>query len=470
MKSPRHLTHLYWRAGFGLSPEEWAQKRDWSRQKAIVELFDQAKKAPALDNRLAHSIIDEAEIKMKGKKMRSELRKKGRQLVFRQNIEWIQRMASPRHPALLERMSLFWHDHFACTTKMPNLAQNQLEAIRQHALGNFRDMVHAICRDVSMIRFLNNQQNKKKQPNENFARELMELFTLGRGHYTERDIKEAARAFTGWSSNLKGEFVFREKHHDYGTKQFMDTSGDLNGDDIVNILLNKKETASFVVTKIYRYFVNDRPDTRRIRQLADRFFHNDYDIADLMKAIFSADWFYEEANIGTKIKSPVELLAGILRQLNVEMDDTRTFKFIQKALGQTLFAPPNVAGWPGGKSWIDNSTLLLRLNLVSYLYGKADVDFKIKDELEAQKRGTAFKKIKGVIDFEPLLQHFRQGKQPDYRADREDTYKELAGFLLQTKNTPRLSDLDSFVDGSSADHYIKSLTLRLMSLPEYQMC
>ncbi|MDV7393426.1 DUF1800 family protein, partial [Arthrospira platensis SPKY1] len=149
---------------------------------------------------------------------KQELLDKERQLVFSLNAKWIHRMASPVASPLLERAALFWHGHFACTSNLGLLASGQLSTLRRHALGNFRDLTLAMARDAAMIRFLNNQQNKKEQPNENFARELMELFTIGRGHYTEQDVKEAARAFTGWSSNLRGEFVFRKFQHDYGAK------------------------------------------------------------------------------------------------------------------------------------------------------------------------------------------------------------------------------------------------------------
>ncbi|MFK7808720.1 MAG: DUF1800 family protein [Saprospiraceae bacterium] len=461
-KNQRHLTHLYWRAGFGLSPKEWNKKKNWSVSRAVTDLFREVETATALDDTAIRSLLSEAEIKKKNAKKRSELRKRARALVFQQNINWIQRMASSEHSPLLEKMCLFWHDHFACTIKNPRLAYSQLTTIRKHALGNFREFVQAMAKDAAMIRFLNNQQNKKNSPNENFARELMELFTLGRGHYTEQDIKEAARAFTGWSSGAGGIYNFRKNHHDYGQKTFMGHSGNLSGEDIVNILLDKKQTAVFITTKIYQYFVHDKVDEKRVQQLANHFYDSDYNIGNLMKEIFMSDWFYSANNIGVKIKSPVELVAGILRQLQVDMDDKKTFRFIQKALGQRLFDPPNVAGWPGGKFWIDNSTLMLRLNLVNFLYGKTEVNFKVKDELESQRRGQAFKKINGNINFEDLLNTFSKKEQGDI-------FEGMKAFLLQTKISPGKSTLESFVIQSNREDYVKSLALRLMTLPEYQM-
>ncbi len=464
MKSSEKIKHLYWRAGFGLSPKEWEVRKNWSVNKAVDNLFKAAAQAKQLEEEKEFLQFAKKE---KGDKLSKEERKKrqkiGRELILKQNSKWIHRMADIRHSTLLERMSLFWHGHFACTTKSPGQAYKQLLTIRQHALGNFREFVLAMCKDVSMIRFLNNQQNRKKKPNENFARELMELFTIGRGNYTEQDIKEAARAFTGWSSNLQGEFVFRKRQHDFGSKTFMGKTGNFDGGDIVNIILEQPQTAEFICTKIYRYFVNEKVDKKRVKELSRAFYKSDYDIKKLMLQIFKSNWFYEQKNIGTKIKSPVELMAGIMRSLHVEFKDPITIRFTQKALGQKLFNPPNVAGWAGGKTWIDNSTLMLRLNLVAYLYGKSDVNFRVKDELEAKRRGVAFRKIKGHIDFKPLLTSFEG-------TTNNTAFENLKSFLLQPPIRLKASDFDSHVFKKHSDDYIKSVAMRLMSLPEYQLC
>jgi uncharacterized protein (DUF1800 family) len=460
MEKQIQLTHLYWRAGFGLSPNQWDRQKDWSIDKAVSELFKAAQLAAPLQK---PSFLSEEDLEKKSEKKQNELRKQARQMVFQQNVDWIKRMASAEQPSLLEKMTLFWHGHFACTTKMPTLSYQQLQTIRTHALGNFRAFVHAMSKDVAMIRYLNNQQNKKTSPNENFARELMELFTIGRGHYTEKDVKEAARAFTGWRGNKRGEFAFKEKDHDFGEKMFMKTKGKLNGEDIVNTLLDQKQTAHFITTKIFRFFVNEKVDEKIVATLADRFYKNNYDIEDLMKTIFSSDWFYAGQHIGNRIKSPVELMAGIIRQLDVVMEDAESFRFIQKALGQRLFDPPNVAGWPGGKSWIDNSTLMLRLNLVNYLYGKTEINFKIKEELESQNKGQAFRRIDGKITFTELLSVFRS-------ETRSSVFEELNEFLLQVNNRPDKSSIEPFVISDNQEDYIKSLALRLMTLPEYQLC
>ena len=187
---------------------------------------------------------------------------------------------------LLEKMSLFWHGHFATRTFHILYDQEMLNVIRQNALGNFRQLLIGVSKTASMIQFLNNNQNKKDHPNENFARELMELFTIGRGHYTETDVKESARAFTGWGTTFQGEFNFRPRQHDEGIKTFFGKTGNLSGEDILDIFLDKKKTAVFITKKIYRFFVNEKPDEEIVNQLSKNFSESGYDIRQLMKKKF----------------------------------------------------------------------------------------------------------------------------------------------------------------------------------------
>lgn len=458
----KHIQHLFQRAGFGLNPQEWQKRKSWSVTQAIDFLFDNTAATPIAG---IPSQPQAPSSQMRPSKEEIvERRKQERQLVAQQNIEWINRMANADQTAFLERMSLFWHGHFACQTKLSSLVTQQINTIRQHALGSFRDLVLAMAKDTSMIRFLNNQQNRKKTPNENFARELLELFTIGRGHYTERDIKEAARAFTGWSSNLQGDYVFRQRHHDFGQKTFFGKTGNFNGEDIIDLILEKKETAYFISQKIYRYFVNEQPNEAIIHQLSHTFYNSGYDIGHLMRTIFESEWFYQTENVGTKIKSPVELLAGMMRTLKVEFDQPNALLFVQKALGQTLFNPPNVAGWPGGRSWIDNSTLMLRLNLSNYLFTSSNVNLRAKDEPEAKSRGKAIKKLSASIDLAPIY-----GMTAGL--SREDIFQQLNEYLIPGKIAVDRATVDQFIPAQQTDEaYVKWLMMRLMSLPEYQMC
>lgn len=370
-------------------------------------------------------------------------------------------------------MAFFWHGHFACELKNPVFAVQQINTIKTHALGNFKDLVLAIAKDAAMILYLNNQQNKKQSPNENFARELMELFTIGRGNYTENDVKEGARAFTGWFTNrLTGEFEFKQRAHDEGQKTFMGKTGNFDGTDIVDIILSKKETAHFIATKIYRFFVNEtQPNSKNIEELATVFFDSKYDIEKMMKYLFSQDWFYEEKNIGSKIKSPVEFLVGMMRTLNLDFKNEDGILFTQKVLGQILFRPPNVAGWQGGKAWIDNATLLVRLNYAGYIFNQAEVEIDIKDEPETRKIQVG-KKIDVSANLNPLIKSFQ-------KTDSKDLAKELSDFLIQIPSDSK-KELDNMLQKTAFEKYanaatnqdekIKAWTVSILSLPEYQMC
>lgn len=444
MNDSLSIMHLYRRAGFGLSPQEWKRLRKKRLSEAIDDLFAQTQVQGRLKSR--KEALNEAMSSVEMVENEANLPKSKKQNLILTNAAWIRRMASPEESALVERMSLFWHGHFACATAFSLLAIQQLNVFREHGLGNFRELLIAIARDPAMVRYLNNQQNRKLSPNENFARELMELFTIGRGNYSENDIKEAARAFTGWSSKKEGDFVFRSRHHDYGMKSFMGKSGKFDGTDIIDIILEQPETATFICRKIYRYFVNEKIDETKVAELAAGF-RKDYNIGRLMRTIFSSDWFYAAENVGNKIKSPVELIAGLMRQLNVSAIASQGIIGLQQALGQMLLRPPNVAGWPGGNYWIDNSTLLLRLNLAAVVFQASDFDFELAPELE-QENKRRLKKLGAVMDLKPLEELVRSHPE------------ELPLFLLATPPPPSMKNYPSPMVSA----------LQLMSTPEYQLC
>ncbi len=236
------------------------------------------------------------------------------------NLLWLSQMVDSK-AQLREKMSFFWHGHFASRNINIFFQQQLVDIIRVNALGSFKDLLHGVSKSAAILNFLNASQNKKDHPNENFAREVMELFTMGRGNYTETDIKEAARAFTGWSANIKGDFILRRFQHDDGVKTVLDKTGKFEGEDILDLLLEQKQTAYFITQKIYKFFVNETIDKEKVEWLANRFYKNDYHIGKLMDDIFMADWFYDEKNIGVKIKSPIELLAGMQRMLPMKLDN-----------------------------------------------------------------------------------------------------------------------------------------------------
>ena len=457
----KKIQHLYWRASFGISLEELQTKTNQPIKKVVNQLLKDAKKPTLLNSQLGK--MDYESYKKMSKAQKKERRKESVKNNLALNALWVEQMAKSENP-LLERMTLFWHGHFACINKInPYLSENQNNTIRQYALGNFKDLVLAISKDPAMIRFLNNQQNKKNSPNENYARELMELFTIGRGHYTENDIKEAARAFTGWHSNLKAEFFFNKRQHDFEEKTFMGETGNFDGEDIIDIILKNKQTARFIATKVYRYFVNHKVNEKHIEELTKTFFDSGYNIETLMRKVFTSDWFYDDKNIGTKIKSPIDLLVGIMRTLNVKFEDSKSIIFIEKILGQVLYNPPNVAGWPGGKGWIDNASLMVRLNLVNYLYQTAEMNITEKPEFEATKNRITKRKLNATLNTRQLVKILK---------NKKDTvvFEELSNWLIQSKLTFKKSDLEEFTTNKNPKEYIESLTMRLMTLPEYQLC
>lgn len=339
------------------------------------------------------------------------------------------------------------------------------------------DLLRAVSKSPAMLSFLNNQQNRKQHPNENFAREVMELFTLGRGHYTEDDVKEAARAFTGWGFDGDGNYVFRKGQHDTDSKKFLGKKGNFDGDQILDILLEQKQTAVFITQKIYRFFVSDDTiDQAHVKELAHHFYESYYDIGALMKKMFASDWFYNKNIAGAKIKSPVALLAGYMRTLPMKFQNEKVPLLLQRVLGQVLFYPPNVAGWPGGRSWIDSSSLVIRMRLPEAMLASKELDLHLKEIDPEMAAGAESMKMAATMP----AQQFRLGQVnadwTEYLNFWQQTPKDklaasLADFLLAVPlPEAKLDMIKKYADNDSTEEYIKSLTILLMELPEYQLC
>jgi len=377
----RHIQHLYWRAGFGIGVKKIDQLKSKSKNEIIKDLFYDATKVNLLQLDLSEfNLIKNKSPKVLRIEMGEEgyrkLRQKSQRKVRDLNYAWLERLTEPTS-ILREKMTLFWSNVFVCRDNHIFHIQHFNNTLRKNALGNFRELVKKIAKEASMSKYLNNRQNRKKSPNENFARELMELFTLGIGNYTEQDIKEAARAFTGWSFKLNGDFVLRKNQHDSGIKTFFDKSGYFDGDDIIDLILEKKQCARFICDKVYRYFVNPIIDESHLDEIT-AIFYKDYDINNLMLHIFSAKWFYNDKNIGVKIKSPVELLVGIRRVVPVTFMKKNQLNYLQKMMGQVLLYHENVSGWKGGKNWIDSNTLMFRMKLASLILNDAVINLEEK--------------------------------------------------------------------------------------------
>ena len=481
MTNAQQLQHLYWRAGFGPRPQDVTA--GLSPRKALRQLLHDSASFAPLDGpglhyqeppgeEMATSAIAPATPPVRRRDLTPAQRKQQNQDIKQTfnniSLAWMERMAtSPGQ--LREKMTLFWHGHFACRVRQPDAALRLHNTTRQYALGKFGDLLRAVSREPAMLDFLNNRQNRRQHPNENFAREVMELFTLGRGNYTENDVKEAARAFTGWNYDHTNNFKINARDHDDGPKTFLGRNGNLSGDDVLAIILEQPATASFIVTKIYRFFVNDTPDPARIAPLAAAFRRSDYDLNALLKSILSADWFYEPANIGTHLKSPVELLAGLRRTLNLGLANPLPLLGYQQALGQTLFQPPNVAGWPGGRAWIDSSSLLLRLQLPAILFRNAELQVALKqDENDIAPNQTHAERTVGTgvgaqLPLAPL--YALLGATP-----ATETAKQLAAFLLQAPIRPESMGLvQQAVANAAPTESLRTALVSLLSLPEYQL-
>lgn len=478
MKEQVNKQHLFWRAGFGATPHQLRETDKQSVRKVVRSLFTDSQTFVPL----AIADADQpAKKELKGlfkdgkldRDMLKDRIRENREAIRDLNVLWVQQMASGRG-ALREKMALFWHGHFACRNQNNvRMVQHYTNVIREHALGNFGDLLMAVSKSPAMLQFLNNQQNRKNAPNENFAREVMELFTLGRANYTEHDIKEAARAFTGWGFNPQGEFVFRRNVHDDGEKTVFGKTGTFQGEDIIQLLLERKETATYVTTKLYRFLVTDEitadsADHQRITQLSDQFYRSNYDIGGLLEAIFTSDWFYDAKYVGARIKSPVELLAGMQHSLGIQFEQKQPVLYVQRTLGQVLLYPPNVAGWPGGRNWIDSSSLLFRMKLPDLILKAGEVTIKPKDdgdvntELLSRKANRLFV---ATIDWPTFEKAFQ-------KVSDERLLDELAMYFLPHQLTsPQRNLLVSKVNKeASRSDQIRALTTALMSLPEYQLC
>jgi len=277
---------------------------------------------------------------------------------------WADRMVASNNP-LQEKMALFWHGHYAVNeSKVRDYRKllNELQLFHDMGTGSFRDLMVAVAQDPAMLSFLDAGVNVKGAPNENFAREIMELFTMGVGNYSETDIREAARAFTGWNY-VDLEFVINQNQHDDGVKNFLGQSGNFDGVEIIDLIMEQPITAEYIAGKIYRFFVREELSQALAAELGDTLRDADYDIATLLQTIFLSKDFYSAPSVGSQIKSPVQLAVSTYRKLGLtDAPGVPDFNQATGALSQSLFRPPTVAGWAGGRSWMTPGLLLERGN------------------------------------------------------------------------------------------------------------
>jgi len=377
-----HAAHLLARAGFGGSPSEIDAAHQAGATRTVDRLLDIQEDDdlfPSLEsfsNKEEHIALfmsirdskDDPAANMMAKKQAREAEQKA---LFDLRAWWLQRMRYSTNPTR-EKMVLFWHGHFATSfmkVRNPRFLWRQNELFRIHALGSFRDLACEIPRDPAMMRYLDIAGSSNTKPNENFARELMELFLLGEGQYSEEDIREAARAFTGYRINpMTQDVAYQARRADTGNKSVFGKTGAFDAEGLVNLLLDQPECAAFLVNKLWAFFAGGSPPPATGKALTDTFRSSNYQTRAVLHSMFLSPDFYAPAVIRSQIKSPIEWLVGTSKSLETALSGTRAQQNVLRDLGQSLFDPPNVKGWEGGRAWISGSTFLARCNLAGTLF------------------------------------------------------------------------------------------------------
>lgn len=398
-------------------------------------------------------------------------RKQKEQEFYRANIEsiedvrswWIGRMARSKRP-LQEKLVLFWHGHFATSAddvKSGRLMYNQNEFLRKNCLADFRTLVLGISRDPAMLRYLDNNTNRRQHPNENYARELMELFTMGIGNYSEDDVKAAARAFTGWTFEGE-EFEFHAHDHDDGRKVFLGETGRFDGTDVIDIILKQECTSRFMATKLLKFFVVDEPAPEIVEAVAELLRTSRYQFKPVLRAILTSAYFYSPKVYRLQIKSPAQLVVGSVRLTNSPVEG-KMMAAAMRGLGQDLLYPPTVKGWDGGETWINTTTLLLRYNFAGTLLGG-----------ETPQGGREMRGEKGRPS---KPEHYGKKNElnalvgPDLPGNPVKLVDVLGARFLQTPLEPKDRQ---WLIGEAETTRLSERTTRvahlIMSMPEYQLC
>jgi uncharacterized protein (DUF1800 family) len=453
--------HLLNRAGFGGTIEEVRKVLDMGPADSVDWLLDfkdqnaeeQGTDQPDLSaieglpktfRELYRQAADKSEADKK--LLRQKLQMSNREAVLATVAWWMRRMVDGPYP-LQEKLTLFWHGHFVTSDKderSASLMWKQNELLRKNAVGNFRTFVREISRDPAMLDYLNNTQNRKAHPNENYARELMELFTLGIGNYTEDDVKQGARAFTGWAHD-GDDYIFRKFDHDDGIKTFLGRRGNFNGDDIIDIILSQEVASRFISNKLFRFFAYEEIDDMLADSLGYEFRQANYEIRPLVKLILNSQAFYSPQAIGAQIKSPLQLVLGTIRQMNLSMPrQPQILLGPLNQMGQVPFSPPNVRGWPGGRMWINTSTLFVRYNtgyrLIDGQLPKADKSKLNEETKDAPDAGA-------VVDY----------------------------WINRLIQRPIASDkrqvlIDALGSSPQQEQSVRKMIQLIVSMPDYQLC
>jgi hypothetical protein len=467
--------HLLVRAGFGGKPGEIENLRGKGQELAIDSLVDAPSDPtppPAWTN--PH---DEDELRKLVQTAPSEPEKQAARKVLNEKFTaemkdltlwWVTRMVKAPSP-FLEKMTFFWHSHFATSGEKVRSAfkmwlQNQ--TLRAYALSSFGSLVKAVSRDPAMLIWLDTAQSKREMPNENFSREVMELFTLGEGHYTESDVREGAKAFTGYRvDRLSQSFKFVTQQSDSGSKSFLGKTGTWNGDQIIDLILTSPYCAPFIAAKIWRFFANDDPSPELVEALGSELRNVHYEIRPFMKQLFASAEFYSTACTNSQIKSPIQFVVQALRTLPIPIPDSDLLQFALRQMGEIPFFPPNVKGWDGGKSWINTATLAFR-----YKFAKQLVEGNSSAELGMPKThdpGADGAPLSPQVEVDQIV-------SDDDRKAPARLVDALALRTFQGTPEPKLTEsFKRFVTQKQLpldDRTIRDLLVLMMTTPNYQIC
>lgn len=440
----RKVGHLYRRAAFG---------GNWSELES--GLADGPEKT--IDRLLSGGAVEEA-FEEQSRKLQASLARTNNGALTR--AWWLQRMLYSPHP-LQEKLTLFWHNHFATSNAKINNAGfmlGQYELMRRHAQGNFRELLQEMSKDPAMLVWLDTNQNKKGKPNENYARELMELFSLGIGHYTETDIREAARAFTGWEVR-DGKPFFNADEHDRSSKTVLGRSGTFGGEDVVRICLDQPACPLFIVGKLYRFLISEAEPASPalLNPLAEQFRKSDWDFGAVVRTMLRSNLFFSPLAYRSRIKSPVDFALGIVHALEGRIGTTALAGALE-SLGQSVFYPPSVKGWDGAQTWLNGQTLLFRQNLALALTSTQDQRFGRRCDPVVLVRKYGRSEDAAQVDF--FLQLFLQG---DVGSDARENLQQYLRKSRQDGYPFFWSEQDA------ADQRIRALCHLVLTLPEFQL-
>jgi len=473
--------HLLNRAGFGGTPDEIKAFCELGIDKAVQVVLDGPddatqfpKPAWAQPKNLLEMRQQMMDLTLDQKKaMQQQLQKQYRLDDLDLITWWLNRMRFSPNP-YREKLTLFWHGHFATSVAKVRdsyLMWQQNEMLREHAFGNFGLMVKAISRDPAMLIWLDTRVSQKDHPNENFAREVMELFTLGIGNYTENDVQQGARAFTGYRIDPRDEtFRYARFQHDDGVKQFLGKSGPFTGDDVIDIILDQPACAKYIAKKIWTFYAYEDPSPDLVEALGSNFRGTSYEIRPLLNTIFRSGEFYSPDAVRTQIKSPVQWVVQTSKVLGTPMARPMVTVNALRELGQIPFAPPNVKGWDGGRAWITTSTLLYRYNMANFAVGNGPLHIERVRKVAGGDNAAA-----------PNAYDVQNYNGPDLakvipqevRSDPKRMVDYLCFRLYQDPLTPR--DTETFVKYVSdhgpnpTDDTLRELLHLMMSTPQYQL-